>query len=142
MGPRSGPAADTVWPVWVRVLGTSQVALGDDPDAVVDVGARKPRSVVAALAMRLGSDATLLDLARGELVPFPELLEELLAITHDDAVALDCLAETEHARALIKRGTSAHQQVDVYQTARSQGATDSEALSAVVGWLARKTSGT
>ena len=67
------------------------------------------------------------------------MLEELLAITHDDAVALDCLAETEHARVLIKRGTSAHQQVDVYQTARAQGATDGEALSAVVGWLVRKT---
>ena len=87
-------------------------------------------------AMRFGSDASLLDLARGELVPFAELLEELLAITHDDAVALDCLAETEHARVLLKRGTSAHQQLDVYQTARSQGATDGEALSAVVG-LAR-----
>jgi len=103
---------------------------------------RYPRMLIAEnrwRAMRFGSEASLLDLARGELVPFNELLEELLAITHDDAVALDCLAETEHARALLKRGTSAHQQVDVYQTARSQGATDSEALSAVVGWLARKT---
>jgi carboxylate-amine ligase len=104
---------------------------------------RYPRMLIAEnrwRAMRFGSEASLLDLARGELVPFNELLEELLGITHDDAVALDCLAETEHARALLKRGTSAHQQVDVYQTARSQGATDSEALSAVVGWLVRKTS--
>ena len=103
---------------------------------------RYPRMLIAEnrwRAMRFGSDATLLDLARGELVPFAELLEELLAITHDDAVALDCLAETEHARALLKRGTSAHQQMDVYQTARSQGATDGEALSAVVGWLVRTT---
>jgi glutamate---cysteine ligase / carboxylate-amine ligase len=103
---------------------------------------RYPRMLIAEnrwRAMRFGSEASLLDLARGELVPFNELLEELLAITHDDAVALDCLAETEHARALLKRGTSAHQQVDVYQTARSQGATDGEALSAVVGWLVRKT---
>jgi hypothetical protein len=29
--------------------------------------------------------------------------------------------------------------LDVYQSARSQGATDSEALSAVVAWLARTT---
>ncbi len=104
---------------------------------------RYPRMLIAEnrwRAMRFGSEASLLDLARGELVPFNELLEELLAITHDDAVALDCLAETEHARALLKRGTSAHQQVDVYQTARSQGATDGEALSAVVAWLVRKTS--
>jgi glucose-6-phosphate-specific signal transduction histidine kinase len=39
--------------------------------------------------MRFGADASLLDLARGELVPFAELLDELLAIIHDDAVALD-----------------------------------------------------
>ncbi len=103
---------------------------------------RYPRMLIAEnrwRAMRFGTDASLLDLARGELVPFPELLEELLRLVADDAAALDCLAETEHARALIKRGTSAHQQVDVYQTARSQGATDGEALSAVVGWLAKTT---
>jgi DNA-binding SARP family transcriptional activator len=58
--------------VWVRVLGTSQVALGDDPDAVVEVGARKPRSVLAALALRLGSDVSpdaLVDLVWGEDPP-------------------------------------------------------------------------
>jgi len=106
---------------------------------------RYPRMLIAEnrwRAMRFGSDATLLDLARGELVPFGDLLEELLAIVHDDAVVLDCLAETEHARVLLKRGTSAHQQMDVYQTARDQGATDGEALSAVVGWLAKITSAT
>jgi carboxylate-amine ligase len=90
-------------------------------------------------AMRFGSDASLLDLARGELVPFSDLLEELLALVREDAIALDCLAQTEHARTLLRRGTSAHQQVDVYHSARSQGATDSEALSAVVSWLARTT---
>ena len=103
---------------------------------------RYPRMLIAEnrwRAMRFGTDASLLDLARGELVPFPELLEELLAIVHDDAVALDCLAETEHARTILKRGSSAHQQQDVYQSARKQGATDSEALSAVVGWLAKTT---
>jgi carboxylate-amine ligase len=101
-----------------------------------------PRMLIAEnrwRAMRFGSDASLLDLARGELVPFAELLEELLALTREDATALDCLAETEHARVLLKRGTSAHQQLDVYQRARSQGATDGEALSAVVGWLVKTT---
>jgi carboxylate-amine ligase len=103
---------------------------------------RYPRMLIAEnrwRAMRFGSDASLLDLARGELVPFAELLEELLAIVRDDALELDCLAEVEHARAILKRGTSAHQQLDIYQMARRQGATDSEALSAVVGWLAKTT---
>jgi glutamate---cysteine ligase / carboxylate-amine ligase len=104
---------------------------------------RYPRMLIAEnrwRAMRFGADASLLDLARGTLVPFAELLEELLSLTREDAIALDCLAETEHARMLLKRGTSAHQQLDVYQTARSQGATDGEALSAVVGWLVKTTS--
>ena len=103
---------------------------------------RYPRMLIAEnrwRAMRFGSDASLLDLARGELVPFNELVEELLSIVRDDAGALGCLAETEHARTILKRGTSAHQQLDVYQMARRQGATDSEALSAVVGWLAKTT---
>ncbi len=106
---------------------------------------RYPRMLIAEnrwRAMRFGADASLLDLARGELVPFAELLDELLSLTREDAIALDCLAETEHARVVLKRGTSAHQQLAVYQTARSQGATDGEALSAVVGWLARTTCAT
>jgi carboxylate-amine ligase len=103
---------------------------------------RYPRMLIAEnrwRAMRYGSDASLLDLARGELVPFGDLLEELLAITREDAIALDCLSECEHARMILKRGTSAHQQLDLYQRARSQGATDGEALAAVVGWLAKTT---
>ena len=103
---------------------------------------RYPRMLIAEnrwRAMRFGSDGSLLDLARGELVPFGELVDELLSIIRDDAIALDCQAETEHARVILKRGTSAHQQQDVYQVARRQGATDSEALSAVVGWLAKTT---
>jgi carboxylate-amine ligase len=103
---------------------------------------RYPRMLIAEnrwRAMRFGSDATLLDLARGELVPFSELMEELLVIIREDAEALDCLKEIEHVRTILKRGTSAHQQMDVYQTARLQGATDSEALSAVVGWLVKVT---
>ena len=49
---------------------------------------RYPRMLIAEnrwRAMRFGSDASLLDLARGELVPFAELLEELLALMRDDA---------------------------------------------------------
>ena len=103
---------------------------------------RYPRMLIAEnrwRAMRFGSDGSLLDLARGELVPFNDLVDELLSIIRDDAEALGCRAETEHARIILKRGTSAHQQQDVYQLARRQGATDSEALSAVVGWLAKTT---
>ena len=56
--------------MWVGVLGPSQVALGED--GTVDLGARKPRSVVAALAMRLGGDVSpdaLVDLVWGGEAP-------------------------------------------------------------------------
>ena len=62
----------TVRFVWVRVLGSSQVALGDDPADTVELGARKPRSVLAALALRLGSELSpdaLVDLVWGEDPP-------------------------------------------------------------------------
>ena len=58
--------------MWVRVLGPTQVALGEDPADTVDLGARKPRSVMAALALRLGSDVppdALVDLVWGDEAP-------------------------------------------------------------------------
>ena len=90
-------------------------------------------------AMRYGSDEGFLDLARGELVPFPQLVEEMIALVHEDAVALGCLAEVEHARTILKRGTSAHRQVAVFEAARERGASEREALVAVVDWLIEET---
>jgi len=90
-------------------------------------------------AMRHSFDESLLDLARGELVPFPALLEELLALVREDAEALDCLAEVEHARTIVARGTSAHRQVACHEEARSHGASPREALEAVVRLLVSET---
>jgi carboxylate-amine ligase len=90
-------------------------------------------------AMRYSFDEKLLDLARGELVPFAELLEELIGLVREDAEALGCVREIEHARQIVARGTSAHRQVRVYEEARARGASEREALNAVVDWLIRET---
>lgn len=90
-------------------------------------------------AMRYSFDEQLLDLAKGELVPFPHLLEELLALVREDAEALGCVSETEHARTILSRGTSAHRQLAVYEDARRRGASEREALEAVVDFLIRET---
>lgn len=90
-------------------------------------------------AMRYSFDEQLLDLAKGELVPFPDLLEEFLALIREDAEALGCLRETEHARTILARGTSAHRQLAVYEQARTHGASEREALEAVVDFLIRET---
>ncbi len=90
-------------------------------------------------AMRYSFDEKFLDLAKGEMVGFPTLLDELIDLVREDAEALACLREVAHARKILTRGTSAHRQLAVYDDARQGGASDREALQAVVGFLVRET---
>ncbi len=90
-------------------------------------------------AMRYSFDEKLLDLARGELVTFPQLVEELIALVADDAQVLGCRGEIEHIRTILARGTSAHRQLRTFDEARNRGATQREALQAVVDFLVRET---
>jgi carboxylate-amine ligase len=90
-------------------------------------------------AMRYSFDASLLDLARGDLMPFETLLEEWLALVLPAAEAIGCVAEVEHARNIVARGTSAHRQLATYRAAIEQGATVTEAMRAVVDQLVRAT---
>jgi carboxylate-amine ligase len=90
-------------------------------------------------AMRYSFDASLLDLAKGDLVPFSRLLDEWLEFVIPEAEALGCLREVTHARTIVKRGTSAHQQLAAYQGAIAHGATANEAARAVVDQLVRMT---
>jgi len=73
-------------------------------------------------------------------VAFPVLLSELLELVREDAEALDCLSEVEHARTILARGTSAHRQLKLFAEARSRGASEREALKAVAEFLVRETS--
>ena len=90
-------------------------------------------------AMRYSFDERLLDLARGELVPFPEMVEELIELVREDAQALGCVREIDHIRTILERGTSAHRQIQTYEQARTAGASEREALQAVVDFLVRET---
>jgi len=90
-------------------------------------------------AMRYSVDGQLLDLARGELVGFPQLIEELIELVREDAGELGCSAELEHLRTIVKDGTSAHRQIRIYEEARAAGASEREALQAVVDLLVRET---
>jgi carboxylate-amine ligase len=72
-------------------------------------------------AMRYGTDEGLLDLAKGQLVEFDQLLDEILSLISEDAVALGCEAEVNHARLIVARGTSAHQQTRVYEQSVAAG---------------------
>jgi carboxylate-amine ligase len=90
-------------------------------------------------AMRYSFNEKLLDLAKDELVPFSDLLEELLVLLREDGEALGCTKELEHARTILSRGTSAHRQIAVFERARGQGATEREAFKAVVDFLVTET---
>ncbi|MGI9343160.1 MAG: carboxylate-amine ligase [Gammaproteobacteria bacterium] len=90
-------------------------------------------------AMRYGSDESLLDLAKGELVPFATLIDEIQAIVDQDAEVLGCQAEIAHLKEIVQRGTSAHRQVDIYERALEQGVDKKQALREVVRYLIEET---
>jgi carboxylate-amine ligase len=89
--------------------------------------------------MRYSFDEGLIDLAKGQVVPFAELLGELLTLTSDDAAALGCTAEVNSLRDILTRGTSAHRQLQTFKSARDDGASEDDALKAVVDQLVEDT---
>jgi glutamate---cysteine ligase / carboxylate-amine ligase len=90
-------------------------------------------------AMRYGVNGTLFDLGKGTLVPFPQLLDEILERVAEDAAALGCECEVAHTRTIVARGTSADRQVAVFEAAKSAGASPHEALRKVVDHLVAET---
>jgi carboxylate-amine ligase len=86
-------------------------------------------------AMRYSYDEGLVDLARGEVVPFEELIEEMLGLIAEDAEALDCTEEVGRVRDILSRGTSAHRQLKEFELEQSAGKSEEEALQAVVDML-------
>jgi len=90
-------------------------------------------------AQRYGIAESLIDFGRGELVPYPQLVEELIGLVHEDAEMLDCVEQLTHARTILERGTSADTQLDIFHRALASGAEDHEALENVVDWLIAET---
>ncbi len=90
-------------------------------------------------AMRYSFDEGLIDLARGEVVPFPDLLAEILEFVEEDADHLGCQDEVMGLGSILEAGTSAHNQVGQYQKAIAQGASSEQALQVVVDWLIEQT---
>ena len=87
-------------------------------------------------AQRYGYNEGLVDFGIGRVVPYAELLEEILELVREDAERLDCLAETEHARDILRRGTSAHRQLQIFEAAEGDSTErHGAALRAVVDWL-------
>jgi carboxylate-amine ligase len=86
-------------------------------------------------AMRYSFDEGMIDLAKGEIVPFEEMIDEMLSLVIDDARALGCEKEISHVRQILSRGTSAHRQLKRYELERANGASAEDALKSVVDTL-------
>ncbi|MDZ7685063.1 MAG: carboxylate-amine ligase [Gammaproteobacteria bacterium] len=90
-------------------------------------------------AMRYSFDEGMIDLAKGEVVPFDALVDELMQFVAEDAEALDCVREIERLPDILAQGTSAHQQLQVYGQALADGDSADVALKKVVDWLITET---
>ncbi|MCS6874529.1 MAG: carboxylate-amine ligase [Pyrinomonadaceae bacterium] len=82
-------------------------------------------------AVRYGLDGKLLDLGKQKEVPVKDLICELLEFVDDVVDELNCREEIEHIYTILQRGTSADEQLRVYEETKD--------LNAVVDMLIKNT---
>lgn len=90
-------------------------------------------------AHRYGIREGLIDFGRGQIVPYADLVEEIIELVAEDAARLGCEKEVAHARTILDRGTSAHRQLEIYNQARQRSEDSQPAFKAVVDWLQEET---
>ena len=86
-------------------------------------------------AQRYGTREGLIDFGRGEIVPFDELIDELMELIAEDAALFGSAAEVEGARAIVTGGNSAARQRAAYADAMADDEDHDEALRGVVRHL-------
>ena len=90
-------------------------------------------------AQRYGLDEGLVDFGKGAVVSYRALLDEMIELVREDALAMDCLEEVEAARDIVRRGTSAHRQLATWREAQGAGRSEEDAMRAVVDELIEET---
>lgn len=90
-------------------------------------------------AQRYGVGGSLMDYGKGELVPYPQLADELIEILWREAEETGTTAELQHLATIAREGTSADRQLATYTDAVEDGADPREALKLVVDMLMRET---
>ena len=80
-----------------------------------------------------------MDFGKAELVNYPDLVDELLALVAQDAEELGCSEEIRKVRDIVADGNSADRQRNVYNSAIENGAEPEEAMRAVVDSLIEET---
>ena len=91
------------------------------------------------LAQRYGVLAFFGNLEGGGRMDIDDYARELVQGLADDANALDCEAELQHILEIVREGSGADRQVDLFRLCRLEGASHDEALAAVVDLIIRET---
>lgn len=86
-------------------------------------------------AKRDGIHAQFIAPASSEAMPVTDVLRELLVMLRCEVEDLECSEALRTAEDILARGTSAHEQLRIYEARRRAGDPKAQALSAVVNWL-------
>ena len=86
-------------------------------------------------AQRYGVTEGLIDFGAGAIKPFPDLVEELIALVEEDAATLRCLAEVERIRDIVRTGNSSVRQRRTLIHDEEAGGTPESGMRAVVTHL-------
>lgn len=93
------------------------------------------------LASRYGALAFLGDPAMGERIDINDQLTALVNDLAEDAQALGCEQELHHALAIIREGSGADRQLDIFRLRRLEGDSTEQALRAVTDLVIKETMG-
>ena len=91
------------------------------------------------LAQRYGAMAFFADFETGTRMDLMDYVGNLLDMLSDDAAALHCEREVEHARTIIREGSGADRQLDHFRLCRLEGVDVDEALRSVAELIAEET---
>jgi carboxylate-amine ligase len=86
-------------------------------------------------AQRYGTSAHFVDESSMQAVPIKFVVQKLIAGLANDAEALGCTLQLSHAARILERGSSADQQLRIYEEARASGQKRLQALQSVVDWI-------
>lgn len=89
-------------------------------------------------AQRYGINEGLIDFGLGKIVPYSDLLEEIIELLNEDAKALGSLKALRGARNILRTGTSADRQRVIFARTKAKGADDHQALREVVRSLIKE----
>lgn len=90
-------------------------------------------------AQRYGTFAFFADPYDATRADIDDVLSRLLSELHEDAEALDCVNDIEHAKDIVKNGTGADRQLDLYRLAKLNNKSSHEALCEVIDTVVQET---